>query len=295
MRTNRQPKISLVLSGGAGRGNAHIGVLKVLVREGIPIDYLAGASMGGVFAAGYAAGLSPQALEEEALRMSSWSSLLELVDRKLPQNGIFTGERFEKYLASQIGPDLMFDDLRIPLRVTAVDLIEGQEVVLGQGRVVDAVRATVAVPGLIAAQELNGRKLVDGGVLNNLPVDVGRQMGGDIVIAVNVMAGFSGMIPSWLGKFTADTQRSLAIMFRRLHELKMEQWPPDVLIDLSDSLPAGVISGYTRAAEIIAFGEAAAEAALPQIQQAIADWQPAARLPNTYYTMPDPARAPLSI
>lgn len=289
IRNNQLPKISLVLSGGAGRGNAHIGVLKVLEREQIPVDYLAGASMGGIIGAGYAAGMSPQAMEAEALRMAHWLRLLDLVDRKLPQKGIVTGERIESYLAGQIGDLTTFNDLRIPLKLIAVDLISGQEMVLHEGRVVDAVRATVAVPGLIAPMEMNSCKLVDGGVLNNLPVDVAREMGGDIVIAVNVMGGFGGMIPNWMGQFTVDTQRALAIMFRRLYDIKMEQSPPDVLIDLNGRLSSGAVSGYTQAAETIAAGEAAAEAALPQIRQAIAAYQRKPHRQKHY-----PAAAPIS-
>ncbi len=273
--TKYQPKISLVLSGGAGRGNAHIGILKVLEREQIPISHLVGVSMGGVIAAGYAAGMSPQELETEAIRMSHWPRLLELVDRKLPQKGLVMGERIHDYMIKQVGETTTFNDLRVPLSLVAVDLNEGCEVVLNQGRVADAVRATSAIPGLIAPMYINGCRLVDGGLLNNLPVDVASETDSEIVIAVDVMGGSSKtLFPNWLGQIPNDTQRSLSIMFKRLHEVKMEQSPPDVLITLNGRLSVNAITGYTRAAEAIAAGEAAAEDALPQIRQAIANNSP---------------------
>lgn len=272
MKTNNpQPQISLVLSGGAGRGNAHIGILKVLEREQIPIDSLVGVSMGGIIGAGYAAGMSPQEMEAEAIRMSHWPRLLELVDRKLPQKGLVTGKRIHDYMVKQVGATTTFDDLRVPLSLVAVDLNSGREVVLRQGRVVDAVRATVAIPGLIAPMEMNGCRLVDGGLLNNVPVDVARQMGSDIVIAVDVMGGFNTALPSWLGQITNDACRALSIVFKQLYDSKMEQAPPDVLINLNGRLSVSALTGYTRAAETIAAGEAAAEATLPQIQQVIAN------------------------
>ena len=264
-----QPKVGLVLSGGAGRGNAHIGVLKVLEQEQIPIDSLVGVSMGGVISAGYAAGMSPQEMEAEAIRMSHWLRLLELVDRKLPQKGLVTGKRIHDYMVKQIGETTTFDDLRVPLNLVTVDLNSGREVVLRQGRVADAVRATVAIPGLIAPMEMNGYRLVDGGLLNNVPVDVSREMGCDIVIAVDVMGDFNTELPNWAGQITNDARRALSIVLKRLYDSKMEQSPPDVLINLNGRLSVSALTGYTRAAETIAAGEAAAEEALPQIQQVI--------------------------
>ncbi|OQY30524.1 MAG: hypothetical protein B6243_10275 [Anaerolineaceae bacterium 4572_5.2] len=237
----RRPKIGLVLSGGAGRGNAHIGVLKVLERENIPIDCLVAVSMGGIIAAGYAGGLSPQAMEEEALRMASLPRLLNLVDRKLLNGGLVAGKRIRDYMAGHIGRTTTFDDLRIPLALMSVDLNSGREIILRHGNVADAVRATIAIPGLIAPMEMNGYRLVDGGLLNNLPVDVARQMGAEVVIAVDVMNGFiaaerefgfagNRFVPDRLGRIAGDAYRSLSIAMRQLNQYKLKQAPPDVLI-----------------------------------------------------------------
>jgi len=183
--TGSSRKVGLALSGGGARGLAHIGVLKVLEQEGVPIDYLAGASMGGLIAAGYAAGLIPDFLEQEALRMGNIRRLLALADRSLPRRGLFEGQKVRQYLAGHLG-DRTFDDLRLPLALVAVDLNGGREVILRDGPVVDAVRATISLPGVFTPVERDGQLLVDGGLLNNLPADVVRQMGADVVIAVDV-------------------------------------------------------------------------------------------------------------
>ena len=265
-----RPKIGLVLSGGGGRGNAHIGVLKVLARERIPIDCLTGTSMGSVIGAGYASGMSAQEMETEAHHMASLPRLFNLVDRRLPRQGLLVGERIHAYFAGHVGSSTTFDDLRIPLALVAVDIISGQEVVLCQGLVADAVRASVTIPGLMAPMEMNGHRLIDGGLLNNLPVDAARQIGAEVVIAVDVMGGLDSKLPPWMGSMADDTKRSMQIALTRLYEYKSKQFPPDVLISLNGRLNLNSLTGFTHAAEAIAAGEAAAEAALPQIRQAIA-------------------------
>ena len=117
-------KIGLALSGGGARGLAHIGVLKVLEQEGIPIDCLAGTSMGGLIAAAYAAGLSPDFLEQEAVHMGSVRQLLTLAEPPLPRRGLFEGQKVSEYLRGHLG-ERTFDDLRMPLALVAVDLDGG--------------------------------------------------------------------------------------------------------------------------------------------------------------------------
>ncbi|HID87294.1 MAG TPA: hypothetical protein EYP55_07930, partial [Anaerolineae bacterium] len=160
----RRPKVGLALSGGGARGLAHIGVLNVLEREGIPVDLLAGTSMGGVIAAGYAAGLSPEFMEQEALRMGQLRKLVGLFDLTLPKAGLVEGRKIEAYLAQHLG-EMTFDDLRIPLVLVAVDLVTGEEVILKSGSVIEAVRATISLPGVFAPVRMDGRLLVDGGIL----------------------------------------------------------------------------------------------------------------------------------
>jgi len=271
-RPGRRPRVGLVLSGGGARGLAHIGVLKVLHREGIPIDLLAGTSMGGLIAAAYAVGLTPDYMEAEALRMGRIRNLTSLVDRDLPRAGLFEGKRVEEYLVRQLG-NVTFSDLQVPLALVAVDLAQGEEVVLRGGFVAEAVRATISLPGVFAPARLGDRLLVDGGVLNNLPVDVAREMGADVVIAVDSRIEFVGLAASdessifgqW--KEILDVLRAcLLLMQRQLTEYRVEQAHPEAVI--RPILPKGVatLTGFSRAAEIITAGETAAEAALPQIE-----------------------------
>jgi len=177
--------VGLALSGGGARGLAHIGVLKVLEREAIPRDLLAGTSMGGLVATMSAAGMSALDLEREARRMACVRRMVPLIDPTIRQRGILSGQRVAAYLRQHLG-DRTFDDLDIPLALTAVDILSQREVILTRGRLVDAVRATTAIPGLFAPVQHGNRLLVDGGVLNGLPTDVARTMGADVVIAVDV-------------------------------------------------------------------------------------------------------------
>ncbi len=279
-RRRPAPRVGLALSGGGARGLAHIGVLKVLEQEGIPIHFLAGTSAGGLVGAAYAAGLSPRELEEEALRLSNPRQLIGLLDRSLPRRGLLAGQKVREYLAHRIG-EVTFDQLRIPLAVVAVDLLEGEKVVLNEGSVLEAVRATIALPGLFTPVERDGQLLVDGGLLDNLPADVVRRMGADVVIAVDVstddraVAYFAEglyhrrFIPDSLVEMLEVLWRSVAVMMREANRRSLEEARPDVLI--RPPIPAGVtvLTGLTRAPEIIAAGERAAREALPRIKELV--------------------------
>ncbi len=275
----RRPKVGLALSGGGARGLAHIGVLKVLEREGIPVDFLAGTSMGGVIAAGYAAGFDAGYLEREALRMGRLRNLIGLLDRSLPKLGLFEGQKVQRYLAKHLG-GITFDELVIPLALVAVDLETGEEVVLRDGRVVDAVRATISLPGVFAPFRLDGRLLVDGGVLNNLPADVVREMGAEVVIAVDVGIKLEDLprlleaerqrLPLTQIPLIIETlRRTVGIMEGWITAQKLAEARPEVLIRPALSDDFSLFAGFNRAAECIAAGEEAATAALPGIRKAL--------------------------
>jgi len=276
---SQRPKVGLALSGGGARALAHIGVLKVLEREGIPVDLLAGTSMGGIIAAGYAAGLAAETMAEEACRMGHLRKMVKLLDRSLLNGvGLFGGQKVQQYLASHLG-DITFDELPIPLALVAVDLEGGQEVILRSGSVVEALRATISVPGVFTPFRLDGHLLVDGGVLNNLPADVVRRMGADVVIGVDSSSLDFGE-PSPLLK--ADGQRfpltqipliiealrrTVAIMEASICAQKLAEARPEVLIRPSLDDDITIFGGFFRAAECIAAGEEAAQAALPHIRE----------------------------
>jgi NTE family protein len=262
-------KVGLALSGGGARGLAHIGVLSVLEQAGIAVDCLAGTSMGGFVAAAYAAGMTSQQLREEALRMGDPRHILPLLDLSLPRRGLLKGAKVYEYVARFIG-DCTFDDLRLPLTLVAVDLNAACEVHLNRGRVADAVRSTIAVPGVFEPVVRDEQLLVDGGLLNNVPADVVREMGAQTVIAVDVLTGMAqqgrGLLPTGLSSAVDLLSRSLMVMMVEIHRRRMERARPQVYLEPAVPAGVGVLTGFTRAAEIMAAGEQAAREALPQIQ-----------------------------
>jgi len=274
-----ESSLGLALSGGGARGLAHIGVLKVLEREEIPIDLLAGTSMGGLVSAAYAAGMTATDLEQEALRMASLRRLLALADPSLTRHGIFEGQKVREYLSSLLG-DRTFDEMRVPLMLTAADLNSGREVILREGKVADAVRATIALPGILKPVERDEQLLVDGGLLDNLPANVVRRMGADVVIAVDVTAGSSvgaalvqvlpgrRYIPNGLVDTIDLLYRSLVVMMLEIHRHRLAEAHPEVIIRPMIPQHVTVLTGFTHAAEIIRAGEEATIEAIPRIRAA---------------------------
>jgi len=178
--------VGLVLGSGAAMGLSHIGVLKVLEREKIPIDILAGSSIGALMAVFWAAGMSSKDLEGLAHEFSRKTSLFTLVDPVIPKFGIFQGGQITRYLHRHLG-DKTFRDLKIPVKVTAVDYNRRELIVLDEGSVAKAVRASVSIPAIFVPVRVRGRWLIDGGVLDPVPVDVLTRMGVHKVIAVNTL------------------------------------------------------------------------------------------------------------
>lgn len=273
-----QPRLGLVLGGGGARGLAHIGVLKVFQREQIPVDLIAGTSMGGLVGALYAAGVPIETVEKEISRLSHPMEQIKLVDLHISAAGLsVSGRRIYHFMADLLGEDLTFADLRLPLSMVSVDILTGRDVVLQGGLVIDAVRATISVPGVFDPVDLGDYRLVDGGVLDNVPVDVARAMGATRTIAVDVLPSFSrnrpGLQPIESGlqlPFAPlalnEVYNVIMIMIAALTDCRLREYPPDLLI--CPELPAEVtlLSGFGRAEEIIAAGESAAEEALPQIR-----------------------------
>lgn len=210
-----RPKVALVLSGGGARGSAHIGVIKVLEELNIPIDFVTGTSMGAVVGGLYASGLSIEEIENEMLAVD-WEDVFDdepnrrdLTFRrkqdestyqidpnvgwsdgriKLP-SGVIQGQKLNlllKEFTLHAFGTTDFDDLPIPFRAVAGDISTGEMVVLDHGDLATAIRSSMSIPGLIAPVTIDGRELVDGLVANNLPIDVAKDWGADIVIAVNV-------------------------------------------------------------------------------------------------------------
>ncbi len=211
----KRPRVGVALGGGGARGAAHIGVLKVLQENGVPIDCIAGTSMGAIVGGLYASGMSVNEIEQTFIKLDWSEGFRDRAKRqdlsyrrkqddrnylvqfdlgwhdgefKLPR-GLVQGEKLNlvlKKLTERATTVHDFDQLRVPFRAVAADLATGEPVIIKQGDLADAVRASMSIPGVFEPVERDGKLLVDGGVANNLPVDVVREMCADIVIAVDV-------------------------------------------------------------------------------------------------------------
>jgi NTE family protein len=184
MEKNSRKKVGLALGGGYARGLAHIGVIELLEKEGIPIDLISGTSMGAIIGALRAHGMSIPEIKQLAKKLdligvTSW------VDLTVPKSGILGGKRITNLLHTLLG-ETQFKDLQIPFSCVATDIINGDEVVLNEGLVLDAVRASISIPVIFSVVKQYDRYLVDGGLINPVPVSIARQMGADFVIAVDV-------------------------------------------------------------------------------------------------------------
>ena len=273
-----RPAVGLALGGGGARGLAHIGVLKVLERAHVPVDYISGTSIGAIIGAAYAAGMSLEEIESLALRISSRREQIRLIDLKLTGNGLLKGTRLYRQFSSMLGEGLTFADLKIPLVVQAVDLITGREVTLIEGLVADAIRASMSVPGVFEPAPIGGMLLADGGLLNNVPVDALCRANMDVKIAVDVLPNFPqnrpGEIPvvphmelALLPGAMRHVLNSFMIMIAEMTEYRIKVCPPQVII--RPQIPSNVtlLTGFEHAAEVIAAGEAAAETAIGAVQE----------------------------
>ncbi len=270
-----KPTIGLALGGGGARGLAHVGVLKVLEHEGIPFDFIAGTSMGGIIGAMYAAGMSVVELEEEALHITRPRNMLRFLDLTLARTGLISGKALHDYLVEKLGGDLTFDELNIPLAVVAVDLISGEEVHLREGSVVDAVRATSAFPGVIDPVKIDSYRFTDGGILNNVPADVVREMGADIVIAVDVGLDFYDVdlvdepVTPPPYRIAHNVWRAQSVSSRVLVDQRLAAARPEVILHPSIPSEVSAFTGFNRAPDIIAAGEACVALALPRIRRLV--------------------------
>lgn len=236
-----RPKVGLVLGGGGALGLAHIGVLKVLEEQRIPIDYIGGTSMGSIIAGFYASGMSPDEMQTW-LESLDWNEVMsdatprrELYFRRKQDDqrylfemglnwsgpkmgtGLAAGQKFNNLLqlvTLRSANITNFDRLPIPYRAVATDLQSGEAFVIDHGNLATAMRASMAVPGAFTAAEIDGHILVDGGVVDNLPVDVVRAMGADVIIAVDVGADADQVDPAALNSLGGILGRTYTIAQR---------------------------------------------------------------------------------
>jgi len=186
MSTKQSVSIGLALGSGSARGWAHIGVIEALEENGIPIDFIAGSSIGAFVGAVYAAG-DIKSLRDFALSMN-WRMVLSYFDVVFPKSGFLDGKRVHD-LFSMHTQARTFDDFRIPVKMIATDLNTGGQVILDSGNIIESIRASVSVPGVFTPVRRGKMLLVDGGLVNPIPVDVVRSMGAQVVIAVDLNTG----------------------------------------------------------------------------------------------------------
>ena len=175
----------LALGGGSARGLAHVGVILALEAYDIPIDIIAGTSIGSVIGSLYASGATVKELEEVALSIKK-SKTLFMIDPTFPRSGLISGDRIEKMLNKFALKDKTFDDLNIPFAAVATEIENGAEVIISHGKLIDAVRASISIPGIFTPVKYQDYYLVDGGLVNPVPANVAQMMGADIIIAVNL-------------------------------------------------------------------------------------------------------------
>jgi NTE family protein len=181
--------VGLALGSGSARGWAHIGVIRALAEAGVRVDFVAGTSIGAAVGAVFASG-DVDALEDVALGLD-WKQVASFYDAVLPKSGLIDGTKISNFVRRHV-KETRIEQLRIPYCAVATDLDTGEEVAIREGDIIEAVRASFSIPGILTPVRLNGRILVDGGLVNPVPVNVLREMGADFVIAVDLSHGVVG-------------------------------------------------------------------------------------------------------
>ena len=182
-QSNKKPVVALVLGSGGARGYAHIGVIEVLEKYGIQPDFIVGTSAGSIVGSIYASGKSADQLKQIALDMK----VGDVREFKIGLKGFFDGKKVEDYVNQQVGT-IALDKMKIPMYVVATELKHGKKVVFNYGNTGQAVRASVSIPSMFIPTTIAGKEYVDGGLVSPVPVDVARELGADVVIAVDILA-----------------------------------------------------------------------------------------------------------
>ncbi len=255
----KRPVVGLALGGGMARGCAHVGVLRELERNGIPIDLLAGTSVGSLIGGAYAAGMTPDQIENLAMTIS-WSDLGRPTVSLL---GFYNSERTEDYVKKKF-PITEFEKTRIPFGAVATDIQTGRMVVFTEGSMPLAIRASCAMPVFYTPVMVNGRMMVDGGLVGHIPASVARMMGADIVIAVDINSQHLP-IPQPTNLFTIMSQ-SLSVMGRSA----VSYIHADADLVIRPQIENVRPDDLSKAAEMIVAGEEAARRVIPKIRRLLA-------------------------
>lgn len=260
-----RPKIALVLGGGAARGFAHIGVIRVLEQEKIPVDMLIGTSVGSLIGAIYAADLNSFDLEWTAFQLEKDSIFDYGILSAFTGLGVAKGDRLEEFVRNKV-PFPNIESLKISFAAVAADLNRGTRVVIDSGSVAKAVRASSAIPGVFPPVEHQGKLLVDGGVVDNVPAAVARERGADIVIAVDIgqqVVNFN------ISNVLDVMMQSITIMAAEGAKLKRK----DADIVIAPKIGDVGMLDFSQKKRCMQAGIDAARLAMPELQQRIEEWQ----------------------
>lgn len=256
-------RIGLALGGGAAKGFAHIGVIKMLEANGIHPDVVSGTSAGSVVGALYASGMDAFQLQETASALDQAS----IRDVRLFSGGVVQGQKLQDYVNQQV-KNRPLDKLNVPFAAVATQLETGQRTVFVRGNTGQAVRASSSVPGVFEPVEINGKHYVDGGVVSPVPVDAARQLGANVVIAVDISSKASGTNPQGM---LGIVGQSISIMGQKLGEQELAR--ADVVIRPKVNQIGS--ADFEQRNQAILEGERAALAAMPSIKAKIAAVQQA--------------------
>ena len=256
INNKKRPLVGLALGGGMARGCAHIGVLRELEKHDIPIDLIAGTSVGSLIGGAYAAGLSPDQIEKMALTIS-WNDLGRVTISKL---GFYNSERTEEYVRKHF-PVTEFEKARLPFGAVATDIQTGKMVIFTEGSLPLAIRASCAMPIFYTPVVVNGRMMVDGGLVGHIPASVARLMGADLVVAIDVNS--QHLPPTHL--FTVMSQ-ALAVMGRTA----VQYLYADADIVIRPQIEQVRPDDLSKAAEMITAGEEAARRVIDKIKRSLA-------------------------
>ncbi len=261
MAKSKRPKIGLALGSGGSRGLAHIGVIKVLEENNIPIDFIAGTSIGAMAGGFYAAGLGVKKMEEIVLE-TNWRRMFSLVDPHLKQ-GLITGEKVKTFIEGYVDGKKI-EDCKIPFVAVTTDLKTGEIVVLNKGEMAQAIRASISIPLVFKPVEIDGRMLIDGGLSAPVPVKIVQDMGADIVIAVNLDKHYHN--EKWKPGWYDIANDSLNIL--RHHLALSNVSTADIVINI-DVGPNNYWYQFINGQDKILTGEKAAKEILPRLQEII--------------------------
>ncbi|MBM7692382.1 NTE family protein [Peribacillus deserti] len=256
-----KPKVGLALGSGGARGFAHLGVLKVLKEEGIPVHMMAGSSMGALVGCFYASGQDLERL----YKLSAAFKRKFFLDFTVPKMGLISGKKIKDFIRIfTYGKNL--EDLNIPVSVVATDINTGEKVIFTKGPIAEAVRASISIPGIFVPEKIGSRLLVDGGVVDRIPVSVVREMGADIVIGVEVAHV----------KQNFEIQSIYDVIMQSLDILQMElvmhrEFASDIM--LRPRVEQFSSRAFTNIEEMISIGEEEARKNVDKIKASIQKWK----------------------